>query len=466
MAHRFPANDFLLRTEPAVRLYETFARDLPIVDYHCHLDPAAIAEDTGFEEIVELWIAGDPYKWRAMRLNGVPERLITGDASAEAKFAAWAKTVPRLVGNALFHWSAMELSHFFGITETLCEDNAERIRAHCNKQLGAHDFRAQALLQRGRVERLCTSDDWTDSLEHHQAMQDAPSGITMLPSLRADKALAVDAPEYGVWVDHISKTTGNAVRDLESLKRALCELLDRFATSGCRMADHGLGDTSFDVISDSASENLFARILDGERLSEAEALGLRSALLSFLAQEYARRGWILQLHLGAQRSTSTRLRQLCGPAGGYACIGSSQHIEPLCRLFDHLERQNALPRTILYPLNPSDFEMFASLTGSFAEDGVPGKIQLGPAWWYNDHRDGIRRQFEAVASYSLLGRFVGMTTDSRSLLSTVRHDYFRRLFCDLIGGWIAEGSLHDDDAILGPLVRDVCYENANHLLTT
>lgn len=464
MPQRFPSDDFLLRSEPAGRLYVQFARDLPIVDYHCHLDPATIAQNVGFDEIVDLWIAGDPYKWRAMRLNGIPEPAITGDAPAETKFGAWALTVPRLVGNPLFHWSAMELQRFFGITETLCEKNAARIRHACNEQLQAPEFRAQDLLRRSNVECFCTSDDWTDGLEHHDAMRQASCGITMLPSLRADRALAVDSPEYRSWLDHVSATTGIAVVDLDSLKDAMRALLNRFARSGCRMADHGLIDTTFALISKDDSESLFARVTHGKRLSVAEVAGLRSAILVVLMKEYARCGWIVQLHLGAERFTSTRLRQLCGPAGGFATIGSSLKVEPLCQLFDHMEKQDALPRTILYPLNPSDYDMLATLTGSFAEDGVAGKIQLGPAWWYNDHYDGIRRQLRAVASYSMLGRFVGMTTDSRSLLSMVRHDYFRRLLCDLIGGWVAEGNLPDDDALLGPLIRDVCYGNANRLL--
>ena len=448
-----------------MRLYETFARDLPIVDYHCHLAPAVITADAGFDEIVDLWIASDPYKWRAMRLNGIPEQLITGPAPAEEKFSAWARTVPRLVGNPLFHWSAMELDRFFDIGETLCEENADRVRQTCNERLQAGDFRPQTLLCQAGVERFCTSDAWTDSLEHHQEFRRASCNVSMLPSLRGDEALAVDAPEYPSWIELVSQMTGIVIIGLESLMQALTASLDRFESNGCRTADHSLADTAFSPISDSEADAHLAQILAGNQLSEAEALGLRSTLLANLAKEYAHRGWFLQLHLGAARWTSSRLRRLCGPAGGYACIGSTQPIEPLCRLFDLLEQQDALPRVILYPLNPVDFEMLASLTGSFSEDGVPGKIQLGPAWWYNDHCDGIRRQLKAVAAYSLLGRFVGMTTDSRSFLSTVRHDYFRRLLCDLIGGWVAEGDLPDDDSILGPLVTDICYENANRLLT-
>jgi glucuronate isomerase len=369
-----------------------------------------------------------------------------------------------LVGNPLFHWSAMELNVFFGIRETLCEENAAGIRNACNEQLADDEFRPQALLRRGRISQLCTSDDWTDSLKHHEALRKANSSVSMLPSLRADKALAVDAPEYGSWIEQVSASVDIRIDDFDSLKDALCIFLDRFSSQGCCMADHGLSNTAFTPVTDTEADSLFRRVLRGHSLSEAETLGLQSNLLSFLGREYARRGWVLQLHLGAARWTSSRLRRLSGPAGGYACIGSSLRVEPLCRLLDHLERRDALPRTIVYPLNPTDFEMLASLTGSFAEDGVPGKVQLGPAWWYNDHLDGILRQLKAVGAYGLLGRFVGMTTDSRSLLSTIRHDYFRRILCNLLGGWVAEGSLPNDDAILGALLNDICYENANRLL--
>ncbi len=461
----YPAPDFMLRNESAIRLYEAFARDLPIVDYHCHLDPAAVAANAGFADVVDLWIAGDPYKWRAMRLNGVPERVITGDASAEERFAAWAATVPHLAGNPLFHWSAMEMDRYFGITETLCPANAKEIRDACNTKLRDEKFGARDLLDSCNVERFCTSDDWLDDLAPHMTTQKGSKGVIMLPSLRADKALEVDSPDYKAWLEEVSRASGVTIDDMDGLKEALCVLLDRFQMAGCRMADHGLDHTWFSAIPDIEGAELFLSVLEKEPLSDAEIHGLRSVLLAFLASEYARRGWIMQLHIGAERWTSSRLRRICGPAGGYACIGSSLDVTPLCWLLDYLDDVDALPRTILFPLNPSDYEMLASVTGSFSQDGVAGKVQLGPAWWYNDHFDGMRRQLKAAASYSLLGRFIGMTTDSRSFLSAVRHDYFRRLFCDLVGGWVTEGSLPDDDGLLGPLVTDVCYANAHRLLT-
>jgi glucuronate isomerase len=460
MVRPFPAPEFLLCSGRATELYQQHARDLPIIDYHCHLDPAAIAENVDHHEIVDLWIAGDPYKWRAMRQNGVPERVITGDASPEQRFRAWAGTLPHLVGNPLYHWSAMELQRYFGISEPLCEANADRIRRACNQQLQTGGFRTQDLLARCRVQQVCTSDDWTDSLQHHRSLSQADAPVVMRPSLRADRALAVDSPDYVDWVQRVGELSGTAIGDLGTLKRALGLLLDRFAAAGCRMADHGLPDASYVATDESQAASLFADVWQRRSLSPEQTLRLRSALLSYLAGQYARRGWVMQLHLGAHRATSTRLHRLCGPAGGFACIGSSLRVESLCRWFDDLEQQNSLPRTILYPLNPADLEMLASLTGSFVQAGVAGKIQLGPARWYNDHADGIRRQLRAVAAHSLLGRFVGMTTDSRSVLSMVRHDYFRRLLCDLIADWVGEGSVPDDDVLLGTLIRNVCYENA------
>ncbi len=470
----YPADEFLLRTEAARRVYREIAVRLPIVDYHCHLDPVQIARNEPLDDIVALWIAGDPYKWRAMRINGIPERCITGDASAPEKFAAWAATLPRLVGNPLFHWSAMELKQFFGVEEVLSPGNAERIRKACEHRLASGNFRPRTLLSDANVETLCTSDLWTDSLSHHERLSQDTPGFAVLPSLRADRALTVDLPDYHVFLSELSEVTRMPIHDWESFRAACICRLDAFGAAGCRLVDIGLDSVALIDMAvidgeridadDALGRSLLASVLSGDGPAPGDAVVLRSTILAFLASECARRDWVLQLHIGAQRYTSTRLRSVSGLAGGYACIGSSQPIEPMCRLLDTLDQQDSLPRTILYPLNPSDTEMWASLTGSFSEDGVAGKIQLGPAWWYNDHADGIARQLRAIAAYGALGRFIGMTTDSRSLLSTVRHDYFRRVFCSLLGEWIESKSLPDDDALLRGLIEDVCYRNARQML--
>lgn len=406
--NEFIHDDFLLKTPPARRLYHEFAAALPIIDYHNHLDPRDLADDRRFENLTQLWIAGDPYKHRAMRIAGVPERLITGEAGDREKFEAWAATVPQTLGNPLFHWTALELKRYFGITELLSPDTAGALWATANEQLRAADYSARGLIRRANVECLCTSDRLLDDLQPHARLAKSGFATRVLPSVRVDDDATFD----------------------QSL---LVERLDIFQQMGCRLADHALVE------------------FDGK-------------LLRILSREYGRRDWILQLHIGAQRRTSTRLRNLAGPAGGYAAIGPCCGIPGLCRFLDDLEREGCLPRTILYPLNPADFAALAALTGSFAEDGVRGKIQLGPAWWYNDHALGIRAQLEAIAAHGLLSTFIGMTTDSRSLLSMARHETFRRVLCDWLGDQVEAGALPDDDGLLGPLVRAVSYDNARRWL--
>ncbi|MHB8901337.1 MAG: glucuronate isomerase [Thermoguttaceae bacterium] len=404
----FIHDDFLLKTVAARRLYHDFAAGLPIIDYHNHLDPGELADDRQFENLTRLWIAADPYKHRAMRIAGVPERFITGDATDREKFDAWAATVPQTLGNPLFHWTALELKRYFGISELLSPDTAGSVWARGNERLRGSDYTARGLIARANVECLCTSDRLGDDLEAHARLAASGFSTRVLPSLRVDEEAMVNRP----WIS---------------------ERLDFFGEMGCRLADHALA-------------------------------GFDSEALRACGRQYARLGWILQLHIGAERRTSTRLRHLAGPAGGYATIGPSCDIPGLCRLLDDLEKEGCLPRTILYPLNPADYAALATVTGSFAEDGVRGKIQLGPAWWYNDHALGIRQHLDALASYGLLSTFAGMTTDSRSPLSMVRHEYFRRVLCDWLGDQVQAGVLPADDQLLGPLVRAVSYENARRWL--
>ncbi len=395
----FIHDDFLLTTPAARRLYHEHAAGLPILDYHNHLNARELADDRQFENIPQLWLATDPYKHRVMRLAGVPEQLITGDASDREKFAGWAATVPQTLGNPLFHWTALELQRYFGISETLSTATVGRIWDQCNERLRSPEFTARALLARAKVECLCTAEPLEADLAPYARLARSDCKTRMLPSLRD-----AEAPDTA--------------------------RLDEFQRLGCRLADHAVN--SFD-----------------------------SAVLWACAREYAQRGWSLHLHIGAQRETSTRLRRLAGPAGGYATIGHACDIAGLCRFLDGLEQEGCLPRTVLYTLHPADYAAFATLTGSFAEDGVRGKIQFGPAWWYNDHALGIRQHLDALAHYGLLSTFIGMTTDSRCLLSMSRHEYFRRVFCAWLGEKVAAGELPAD---LGALVRAVCYENAREWL--
>ncbi|MCH5373077.1 MAG: glucuronate isomerase [Planctomycetes bacterium] len=400
--------DFLLKTTTARRLYHEFAADVPIIDYHNHLDPDQLADDREFENLAQLWLVSDPYKHRAMRIAGVPERFITGNATDREKFGAWSATVSQTLGNPLFHWTALELRRIFGITELLSPDSADRIWQQCNEKLSTPEFTARQLVLRAKVECLCTSDPPGDDLKAHARLAESGFSTRVLPSLRVDDDSTLD----------------------HSL---VVERLDVFQRMGCRLGDHAL--VEFD-----------------------------SEMLRFFGREYARRGWMMQLHIGALRQTSTRLRRLAGPAGGYATIGRNCDIPGLCRFLDDLEKEDCLPRIVLYPLNPADYAALSTLTGSFAEDGIRGKIQLGPAWWYNDHALGIRQHLDALASYGLLATFIGMTTDSRSLLSMVRHEYFRRVLCDWLGDQVQAGMLPDTDELLGPLVHAVCYDNARRWL--
>jgi glucuronate isomerase len=397
-----------LKTAAAQRLYHEFATGLPIIDFHNHLDARELADDRRFENLTQLWIATDPYKHRAMRIAGVAERFITGDATDREKFDAWAATVPQTLGNPLFHWTALELKRYFGIAELLSPESADRVWAAGNERLGDPNYTARGLIAQSNVECLCTSDRLVDDLQAHVRLAQSGFPTRVWPSLRVDEDATFD-------------------------RSLVVQRLGFFQRMGCRLADHAV-------------------------------IGFGSDVLRAYASEYGRHGWIMQLHIGAQRQTSTRLRKLAGPAGGYATIGPSCDIPGLCRFLDDLEQDGCLPRTILYPLNPADYAALATLTGSFAEDGVRGKIQLGPAWWYNDHAWGIRQHLDALASYGSLSTFIGMATDSRSLLSMSRHEYYRRLLCDWLGDRVQAGTLPDEDELLGPLVRSLCFDNAHRWL--
>ncbi|MEI7733288.1 MAG: glucuronate isomerase [Verrucomicrobiota bacterium] len=451
---------FLLKTRTAQRLFHEHAKALPIIDYHCHLVAGDLATDRSFDNLAQLWLVNDPYKHRAMRIAGVPERFITGNAGDREKFDAWAATVPQTLGNPLFHWSALELQRYFGISEMLSPVTADKIWHHANDCLRSQTCSARGLIQQTNVECLCTSDRLTDDLQTHACLAKTDFATRVLPSLRGDDLLAIEATTYPVWLAQLGTTTGTVINSFATFRQAVLQRLDVFHQLGCRLADHALDDFYYLVSAENETAALFNRRISGGALSPEDFGRLKSGLLLFLGGEYGRRGWAMQLHLGAQRDTSTRLRKLAGPAGGYAGIGKTSNIHSLCRFFDDLEQQSALPRTILYPLNPADNAALATLTGAYAEDGIRGKIQFGPAWWYNDHAWGIRQQLEATANYGLLSAFIGMTTDSRSLLSMTRHEYFRRVLCDFLGEQVESGLMPLDEALLGRYVRDIAYENA------
>ncbi len=463
---KFINTDFLLYNATGRALYHEVAAGLPIVDFHNHIDPAAVATNRQFDNLHEAWVAGDPYKHRAMRICGIPERLITGDAPDFEKFTAWAKSLKSTLGNPLFHWSCMELQTIFGIDEILDENNAKEIWEKANVLLATEQYAAQAILQKFKVELLCTSDDLADSLEHHRAIAESESTLQCLPSLRGDSIIAFGQGTFFVFLEKIKAQTGIEITDLESYKKSIVSRLDFFKESGCLLADHSL-DSGFKYLACDKKEasDFFGNILNKKPLDPEKTTKLQSHLLFFLGKEYQKRNWSLQLHIGAFRHTSTRLRKMAGGAGGFAAIGRTADIASLTRLLDDLDIENSLPRIIFYTLNPADNAAFASLTGSFAEDGVPGKVQFGPAWWYNDHYQGITEQIKTLASYGLLSTAIGMTTDSRSIFSMTRHDYYRRILCNLVGEWVESGQVPDNENLLKNLVEDISYNNIKNWLS-
>lgn len=456
----FNDKDFLLSNDYGKRLYHKVAADLPVIDPHNHIDTAALASNKKFENLYQLWVQHDPYKHRAMRICGIAEDLITGNKPDYEKFLAWATCFPNTVGNPLFHWCCMELKEVFGIKELLTPENAKLIWDKINRLLQKDKFGALEIVKGLGVELLCTSDDLTDTLEQHLVLAKQQNKITCLPSLRGDSIISFNQSAFFPWVDKLQNVTGIQVSNLDSYKKAISNRLHFFDEAGCLLSDHSFDSGfTFRPCNHEAANSLFDKVLKKEAVSDEEYISLQSHLLYFLGKEYAHKKWKMQLHIGAHRYTSSNLRNKVGPAGGYAAIGSASHVSSICLFLDDLDKENLLPKTILYTLNPADNAVFASLTGSFSEDGVKGKIQYGAAWWYNDHYEGIMQQLKALSSYGLLSTSIGMTTDSRSLLSFIRHDYYRRILCQLIGSWVEEGKLPDDWKFLSELVSNLSYYN-------
>jgi len=422
-----------------------------------------MASDRCFHNLAQAWIVSDPYKHRAMRILGVPELLITGPSPDREKFEAWAAIFPRLIGSPLYDWSVLELERYFGIREPLDPASAGSIWDRAGAYLQSANGSYQKLLERYPVTLVCTSDRLLDDCKSHAVIAANPKVSShWLPSLRADDIVAVEGPDFVQWVRELGKATGREISDLDAFYAAISERLDDMDTLGCRLSDHGLDVVDYRPTSSERAAELFRRCLGGS-ISAAEATELRSALLLWLGGAYARRGWIMQLHLGARRRTSPRLRELAGPAGGYAAMGNPVNIDALCDWLAELEATGAMPRVNLYSLNPVHFPAFAVLTGSYAEDGVVGKIQFGPAWWWNDHRLGMREHLQRLAAHGVLSTFIGMTTDSRSVLSFVRHEYFRRVLCEWIGEEATAGRMPQDIDLLSTLVRRLCHGNADEI---
>ncbi len=455
--------DFLLPDTCSQRLYHDYAAQMPIIDYHCHLPPADIANNSCFRDLAHAWLGGDHYKWRAMRSNGVPEEDITGHPADYSTFMAWARSVPQLIGNPLYHWTHLELQRYFGIDVPLSEKTAPMIWEACNAQLVKPEFGARSLLQKMKVKAVGTTDDPADSLEFHIAYAKArqPGEPVMVPSYRPDKALAVEDPvAWKAYLGKLGAVADMAIGSYKELVAALQKRHDAFHELGCRASDHALVAPFAVFVSETALEALFAKCLDGAVPSAEEAEAFKTGLLLEIGRMNARRGWAMQLHLAAVRNLNAPMFQRLGPDTGYDAVADRPIAEKLGLFLNALQVDNLLPKTILYSLNPNDLEVLGTVMGCFQDGSVPGKIQCGSAWWFNDHIEGMRRQMVSLANLGLLSRFVGMLTDSRSFLSFPRHEYFRRILCALVGGWMESGEIPADFDTFGGMVQDICYNNA------
>ncbi len=453
----FMDENFLLTTPAARRLYHEYAEGLPILDFHCHLPPQELAEDRRFRNMTELWLGGDHYKWRAMRSNGVEERFITGDAEDYEKFLCWAEVLPRLIGNPLYHWTHLELQRYFGVTEPLSPATAPMIWERCNDAL--RTLTARRCVEQMNVKLIYTTDDPVDSLEHHAALQRENLPFRVLPAWRPDKAVNVEKEGFADYIRALGRAAGFSIRSFEDLKAALAIRMEHFNDLGCRNSDHGLDKI---VCTEAASPDaVLKKALRGEPVTEAEADSYKTALLVFLAGEYALRGWVMQLHYGAARNMNSEMFRRLGPDTGFDAIrGDACSGLALGRLLDRIAETAELPKTILYSLNPADNAQIGAILGCFQGPEARGKLQQGCAWWFNDSVKGMREQLTSLASLSVLGNFVGMVTDSRSFLSYPRHEYFRRLLCAVLGAWVEAGEYPADYETLGELVKDISYRNA------
>ena len=454
--------DFILQTATAQQLYHDFAADMPIIDYHNHLVPQQIAEDKQFDNITQIWLAGDHYKWRAMRAHGVDEKYITGNASDEEKFMKWAETVPYTMRNPLYHWTHLELQRYFGVTELLNAESGKRIYDHCSALLRTKEYSVKNLLLKMNVKALCTTDDPIDDLAYHKQIAASGFSVKVLPTFRPDKAMGVDDETVFIeYVNALAATAGVNIRTLADYKSAIKSRHDFFHAAGCRLSDHGLEHIYAEEFTEEEIEHIFERLISGKSLNKKEKWQFKSAMLIYFAHLDHARGWTQQFHLGALRNNNARLLGSLGPDTGFDSIGDFEQAKPLSAFLNRLDSTNQLAKTILYNLNPRDNELFAAMTGNFQDGTLVGKIQFGSGWWFLDQKDGMEKQINALSNMGMLSHFVGMLTDSRSFLSFPRHEYFRRILCNLIGNDVENGELPADMPWLGKLVQDISYTNAS-----
>jgi glucuronate isomerase len=453
--------DFLLYSEKAKILYHDYAKDMPIIDYHNHLPPQEIAENKKFKNITEIWLKGDHYKWRALRTLGVNERFITGDATDEEKFNAWAKVVPATIRNPLFHWTHMELKNPFKVNSFLNEGSAKEIFNHTNQLLAQDNFSTQGLLKQFNVKMVGTTDDPTDSLEYHKALIDQNFEIKVKPSFRPDKSLIIgDAASYRAYIAKLATASGVQIKDVESLIAALRNRIEFFAAHGCSISDHGLTTIPSKLTLTDAQKSEYAKFLSGELEAISDTDAFAGYVLTAVSKIYHEKGWVQQFHLGAIRNNNHGMMRQLGPDTGYDSIGDFKQAQSLSNFLGNLSLDDQLTKTIIYNLNPADNDVFAAMIGNFADGKTKGKVQFGSGWWFNDQKDGMEKQLNSLSNMGILSTFVGMLTDSRSFLSYSRHEYFRRILCNLLGNEMENGQIPDDEKWIGKMVQDISYNNA------
>lgn len=460
----FITENFLLETEVAVKLFHNHAKNLPIIDYHCHLPVEDIAANKKFENISKVWLNGDHYKWRAMRTNGVDEKYCTGSASDWEKFLTWSETVPHTVRNPLYHWTHMELKNPFGIADKLLnKETAKEIWEHCNSLLQKDEFTTQGLIKQFNVEVVCTTDDPVDSLEHHKQLKETCKDFLVLPAFRPDKGMMVENfPVFSLWFEKLQRITDFEIHNFKTYIDAIRKRHDYFHENGCRLSDHGIDTAYAEDYSTKEIEDIFKKILQGKKLEVGEILKFKSAVLYEYGIMNHEKNWVQQLHLGALRNNNSRMYRMLGPDTGFDSIGDFEIALPLAKYLNKLDDRDMLAKTVIYNLNPADNELMATMIGNFQDGKIAGKMQYGSAWWFLDQKEGMEKQLNALSNMSLLSRFVGMLTDSRSFLSYPRHEYFRRVLCNLIGNDVEKGLIPDSEELLVPLVENICYYNAKN----
>lgn len=460
---KFLDENFLLQSKTAQKLYHDFAKQMPVIDYHCHLPPDQIAGDLNFQNLTHAWLYGDHYKWRAMRTNGVNEAFVTGNKSDREKFQKWAETVPYTLRNPLYHWTHLELQRYFDVYELLDGNSAENVYQECSDKLRSPEYSVRNLLRKMNVKVVCTTDDPVDSLEHHKKIQEDGFEIRILPAFRPDKAMNVDnAAAFNQYLSLLEAAANKNIATFSDYADALKSRHDFFGTMNCSVSDHGLEQIYVEEYTDAEIEAIFNKIRSGNELNGEERLKFRSAMLYLFAIWDHEKGWVQQYHLGALRNNNSRMMKQLGPDTGWDSIGDFSQGRALAKFLDRLDKTNQLTKTILYNLNPSDNELMATMIGNFNDGSVPGKIQFGSAWWFLDQKDGMTKQINVLSNMGLLSRFVGMLTDSRSFLSFPRHEYFRRLLCNLFGEEIENGELPNDLDWTGKIISDICYNNARN----